>query len=221
MPLWEEILKEKVTYELAKELAKFLVKKDTTSWKKTNAVEQSSQYLPKTKAEGGEAQKDGRAEIKINEQKPPKNLETPLFLATKSGCVDIVEEILNLYPQAVEYVDGDGRTILHIAIKYRRIEIFDKVEKIKTSVRKLIQKTDNDGNSILHLVGEKTEFTIEQIKESEKKSNSSQGKRVKQICSEHFFNHVNCKGQTAEQVFALKSEKLHSEAKEWLKRTSE
>ncbi|KAF2303693.1 hypothetical protein GH714_021268 [Hevea brasiliensis] len=42
--------------------------------------------------------------------------ETPLILATKSGCVEIAKEILRVYPQAVEHIDDEGRNVLHVAL---------------------------------------------------------------------------------------------------------
>ncbi|XP_059660959.1 uncharacterized protein LOC132307263 [Cornus florida] len=283
LPLWEKIQNEKLTYHFAKQLAKFLVKKDTESWKKTKSVEESFYY----KFQEGETQKDGTEasssevdeivitgvqeggtqnpdgrvaspasnvkEIKMSAASR-KQSETPLFLATKAGCVDIVKEILNLHPQAVEHIDDSGCTILHVAIKYRQLEIFKIVEEMGTLIKKLTQKTDNHSNSILHMVGEKTEYRIEQMmkgnQESAKNSDSNGGKvgdnkedhttketkqnlvlqlqedlllfeRVEKHCLEHFYTNVNDKGQTAEQLFALKSEKLLTDATEWLKRTSE
>ncbi|XP_059660961.1 ankyrin repeat-containing protein At5g02620-like [Cornus florida] len=229
VPLWEEMKEEMQTYVSAKELAKFLVMKDTESWTDTKPLEG----------------------IIVNTEPKKRNPEIPLLMATKAGCEDIVEEILKLYPQAVEHIDDKGRTILHIAIMYRQLEIFEKVEKMAILFKKLIQKTDYEGNSILHMVGKKTEFKNEQRKKTTKKvKNSDPNKgednkkdhtlketnqnlvvqlqddlllfeRVKRHCSELFYNNVNSKGQTAEQVFVLKTEDLHTEAKEWLKRTSE
>ena len=81
--------------------------------------------------------------------------KTPLFLATRSGYVEIVQEILTLYPQAVEYIDDKGRNILHIAIQYRPLKIFKLVTEIDLSLMRLVRKLDYEGNSILHYVGKK------------------------------------------------------------------
>jgi hypothetical protein len=82
---------------------------------------------------------------------------TPLFLATKLGCIEIVKEILDKYPQAVEHIDNGGRTILHVAIKYRQLEVFNLVLKMEVAMRWLIRRLDNNGNSILDMVGIKRE----------------------------------------------------------------
>ncbi|KAH0672912.1 hypothetical protein KY284_023999 [Solanum tuberosum] len=84
-----------------------------------------------------------------------KTAESPLILATKSGCTEIVDEILKTYPQAVEYVDSKGRNILHVAIKYRQMQIFDIVKKMGMPMRRLKRKVTHQGNFILHMVGVK------------------------------------------------------------------
>ncbi|MFS8019704.1 putative ankyrin repeat-containing domain-containing protein [Helianthus anomalus] len=57
---------------------------------------------------------------------------TPLLLATINGCIEIVEEILIVYPQAIDHIDHDGRNVLSLAILHRHIEIIDLVDKLKT-----------------------------------------------------------------------------------------
>ena len=81
----------------------------------------------------------------------------PLFLATRSGYVEIVQEILTLYPLPVEHVDERGRNILHIAIKYRQVKIFKLVTERDLSLMRLVRKLDDEGNSILHTVGKRNQ----------------------------------------------------------------
>lgn len=117
-------------------LAKLLIERDT-SWEATNP-----------RIEG--LQTSNRTSMGMTS-------ETPLFLATKSGCVEIVEEILNQYPQVVEHVNNKGQNILHLAIKYRQLQIFNLVKKMKIPMKRLVRNVDIHGNSILHMVGMKRE----------------------------------------------------------------
>lgn len=84
----------------------------------------------------------------IETEKPP----TTLTLATKYGCLEIARNIIQNYPQTVEQVDPKYDSILHLAIKYRRIKIFDDVVKMTMQMRKLVRCRDKEGNSILHMV---------------------------------------------------------------------
>ncbi|KAK3036979.1 hypothetical protein RJ639_030944 [Escallonia herrerae] len=184
----------------ARQLAEFLIEKDT-SWEATeSAMDEKSQEM--------------------NE----KVAETPLILATKSGCTEIVEEILRKYPQAVEHVDAEGRNILHVAIKYRHIKVFDIVESMGIPMTRLIRKIDDNGNSILHYVGIKA-------KDHEAEDMRSPAmllqehlllfERVQKVSTIHFIKHFNCDRKTAEEVFADSNIQIHDNAKERLKRTAE
>lgn len=84
-----------------------------------------------------------------------KSDETPLFLATSWKITELVEEILKKYPQAVENVNKKGRNILHVAIQYRQMKIFDMVTKNDMLARRLARATDAKGNSLLHMVAKK------------------------------------------------------------------
>ncbi|XP_059661974.1 ankyrin repeat-containing protein At5g02620-like isoform X2 [Cornus florida] len=228
VPLWEAIRKRKQRFESALKLAKFLIAMDT-SWEATeSAMDQSK---PKTHKYGvsfhsskGQELEEREKDLTSNELSTVKTAETPLFLATKEGILEIVEEILNTYPQAVEHIDGEGRNILHVAIKYRQIHIFDFVAKMEIPMIRLIRKTDNSGNSILHMVG---------VKAQDQKAEEMRSpalilqedlllfERVQNISATHFVKHFNSKGQTAEVLFATNNDQLRKDAQEWLKRTAE
>ncbi|KAM3749757.1 hypothetical protein ACB098_05G211600 [Castanea mollissima] len=154
-----DISKETLSHESALELAKLLVKEDT-SWEITSSgIDTSKPRLHKY----GSTDVSTTNENVGNPEQLPSSISlqqvpklggiTPLFLATKSGCIEIVREILEIYPQAVEHIDNEGRTILHVAIKYRQLEVFKLVLTMEVAMRWLVRRLDNDGNSILHMVG--------------------------------------------------------------------
>ena len=151
-----KVPKEKLSHESALELAKFLVQRDT-SWELTSFAIDTNK--PRTHKYHDSSDVSSTDE-KVGKQGSANSLQpvelggiTPLFLATKSGCIEIVKEILKIYPQAVEHIDNEGRTILHVAIKYRQLEVFKLVLKMEVPMRWLVRRLDNDGNSILHMVG--------------------------------------------------------------------
>ncbi|KAG7959492.1 hypothetical protein I3843_10G072800 [Carya illinoinensis] len=149
---------------------------------------------------------------------------TPLFIATKSGCVEIVREILETYPQAVEHIDKLGRTILHVAIKYRQLEIFKLVLGMEVPMRWLVRRFDNKGNSILHMVGKKrADYVPEKLRGPalELQEELLWFERVKLVTKAQFIDHRNNMNETAEGLFASTNKDLRNSAGEWLKRTSE
>ena len=156
-----DVSMEKLSHESALELAKLLVTKDT-SWEITSSgIGTSKPMLHKYGGTTSDVSTTNENVDKPDQLPSSISLQqvlelggiTPLFLATKSGCIEIVREILEIYPQAVEHIDNEGRTILHVAIKYRQLEVFKLVLTMEVAMRWLVRRLDIDGNSILHMVG--------------------------------------------------------------------
>lgn len=84
---------------------------------------------------------------------------TSLLIATSRGIVEIVNEILRVYPQAVEHVSDMGQNILHVAIKYRQLDIFRRVKKMQLPMSRLVRRIDINGYTILHHVGVMNYYT--------------------------------------------------------------
>ncbi|XP_034710623.1 uncharacterized protein LOC117933370 [Vitis riparia] len=174
LPIWEELGREKQRHAYAWELAQELIKNDT-SWDvpETAALNQGKPNQEKSDGSSGSLLERGREGLCIasqhleenkgqccNEEKTKTSMtgiktdETPLFLATTWSITELVEEILEKYPQAVEHVNKKGRNILHVAIQYRQMKIFDMVTKNDMIARRLLRATDAQGNSLLHTVAE-------------------------------------------------------------------
>ncbi|XP_055810721.1 ankyrin repeat-containing protein ITN1-like isoform X2 [Solanum dulcamara] len=226
VPLVESMRKQKQRYESVLKLAKFLIAKDT-SWEYSesalNTVEPRSHKYRLMSDVSKSQEKEEQDGVAQAGQPVTKIAESPLILATKSGCTEIVDEILKTYPQAVEYVDSEGRNVLHVAIKYRQMQIFDIVEKMGMPMRRLKRKITHQGNSILHMVGVKEDTEIADMRSPALllQENLLLFERVKNVCSADFFEIINEEGKTAEELFTKANATLRSEAKDWLKRTSE
>ncbi|KAJ9702194.1 hypothetical protein PVL29_004100 [Vitis rotundifolia] len=151
--------------------------------------------------------------------------ETPLFLATMCGNIEIVEEILNVHPQALEHINKKGRNILHVAIKYSQKEIFELVMKKEILARRLITRTDKFGNTILHMAARKKKksYLAENIQSPalQLRKELLLFERVRAISPPYATKHLNKKKQTPEELFATTYARLHTYGKEWIKRTSE
>ncbi|XP_052184031.1 ankyrin repeat-containing protein ITN1-like isoform X2 [Diospyros lotus] len=228
VPLWEEIKRKRRGYDSAVKLAEFLIEKDT-SWKKTeSALDQSKPRIHKFGATSLSHQGQGSdKELHTPIAETSVDIaETPLLLAAKSGILEIVKGILTKYPQAVEHIDDEGRNVLHVAIKYRQLHIFDFIEKnMDVPMMRLVRKIDNQGNSILHMVGIKGDHSqrIEDMRSPALilREDLLLFERVKKICTNHFIRHLNNDGHSAEKLFADNNATLRESAKEWIKRTGE
>ncbi|KAJ9689814.1 hypothetical protein PVL29_012471 [Vitis rotundifolia] len=180
---------------------------------------QESKKSSFTEREGGGGGED-------NDHTTPiiKTGETPLFLATMSGIREIVEQILDVHPQAIEHINNRGKNILHFAVKYRQIEIFNLVVNNEMLARRLVRKTDEWGNSILHMVGKKRSGYIAEKIQSPALQLQKElllFERVKEVSKTYFIKHLNENKQTPEELLAKTYSDLHNSATDWLKRTSE
>ncbi|CAL5408276.1 unnamed protein product [Camellia sinensis] len=229
MALCEAIRKKNKKYESALERAEFLIAKDT-SWHVTlSAINQCKpkchRYGKFSSASQGQSTDVEGLQASTTHGNKAGNAETPLFLATKLGIIEIVEQILKKYPQAAEHIDHHGRNILHIAIKYRQIHIFDFLEKkMEISMMRLIQKIDNNGNSVLHTVALRPDGYKDEKMRSPAlvlQEDLLLFERLNKIYATLFTKHFNNDRQTAKQLFVSNNALLHKEAIDWLKRTAE
>lgn len=150
----DTIWKEKKKHESALKLAMLLAKQDT-SWKLSYEAEEVRTIflgLGKGGEKGPQNSKEGSKST--TSEKSETLLEIPLLLAAREGIEEIVIEILNEYPQAVDHVSDNGHNVLHLAIMHRRDKIFERIKQMEMSVEKLASKIDNNGNTILHQVAE-------------------------------------------------------------------
>ncbi|KAH7561037.1 hypothetical protein ACOSP7_016419 [Xanthoceras sorbifolium] len=219
--LREEIKKEEEKYKAAVELAEFLIKRDT-SWELSFTIQdQSRPRIHKYGSSSGASVREKGSGGEVVE-----SAESALFLATKSGCIEMVKRILKVYPQAIEYIDDEGRNILHVAIKYRQLEIFEYVKHMEVPMMRFIRKIDNNGNTVLHMTG---------IKRSDYVPEKMEGpalvlqeellwfERVKKVMESmpHFMTHQNNMRFTADGLFAFANNDLRLLSIEWLKHTVE
>ncbi|KAH7840741.1 hypothetical protein Vadar_020978 [Vaccinium darrowii] len=78
-------------------------------------------------------------------------LETALHIATATGHVTVMEELLSNNPDCWEVVNSKGQNVLHIAID---MEVQSAITFIRSKpwLRHLINQKDNEGNTPLHLL---------------------------------------------------------------------
>lgn len=79
---------------------------------------------------------------------------TALHIATATGDVLVMNEILQKFPDCWEMANSKGRTILHIAADVERDVATNFILK-KPWVSRLINRKDNEGNTPLHVLASK------------------------------------------------------------------
>nr|XP_018677641.1 PREDICTED: uncharacterized protein LOC108951177 [Musa acuminata subsp. malaccensis] len=82
--------------------------------------------------------------------------EPPLILGAQMGLPEFVRSILLVRPQAAAYLDTKGRSVLQVAVMYRREEIVKIIMDMRTILPSWLfsEIEPKTGNTILHLASD-------------------------------------------------------------------
>ncbi|OMO76885.1 hypothetical protein CCACVL1_15344 [Corchorus capsularis] len=201
----------------ALKLAKMLIIADASNWfHEPHEPEEPDTICLERKEE--EKKDNCAAETPKNQSPEP---DTPLFVAAKSGIVEIVKEILAQYPQVIEHINRRGRNILHVAILHRKYRVYRFVKDTEEAKR-LVRGIDNDGCTILHHAAD-TKYYQGGTKPTpalKLQQEMQWFEDVKREVPSHFTMHRNKKNITADQLFKDMHQEQLKTAQEWVKNTS-
>ncbi|XP_048320444.1 uncharacterized protein LOC107434982 isoform X1 [Ziziphus jujuba] len=228
-PMIGNIQKEKKKHDSSWKLAKLLIKKDK-SWEKTD-VKPDIGIISFGEREGSGSKKTIVLEKEEDEEEKEDNIPppliltntTPLLIATSTGIEEIVNGILDEYPQAVEHVSDQGLSIMHVAIRHRQRNIFERVKKMKIPMARLVRRIDDNGYTLLHHVADMTYYSSRNLANPalQLQDELKWFERVRKLIPSHYVMNHSKGGQTAPDFFEKSHAYLLQEAQNWLKRTSE
>ena len=91
----------------------------------------------------------------MEEEEFPNNARTSkaMFDAAKSGNDIFLEFIFRYNPNLFMKMNSDGQSLLHIAILYRHITIYQLILSKGAYKNAIVQVVDYKGNNVLHLAG--------------------------------------------------------------------
>ncbi|TXG46855.1 hypothetical protein EZV62_026149 [Acer yangbiense] len=232
--IWKEKRKHKFAFKLAHELIKNddswqgSFTEDTTKYYRSNfdaPIEIESDEHPDQPDKSvhhnlGTSSSDI---IEDHYKEGKHHVETPLLAATRTGVIDLVKEILNMHPQAVDHISHKKQNILHVAASYRQREIFKLVKKMQIPTSRLIMGIDVEGYTVLHHVADTRNYTVGtrpgpayQLQEE-----LEWFKSVEEIMPSYFTQHHDIHNKTAKELFREKHETQLQEAQKWIKETSQ
>ncbi|XP_052176276.1 uncharacterized protein LOC127790701 isoform X1 [Diospyros lotus] len=149
----------------------------------------------------------------------PRNnrMRNPLIQAVENSIEELVEAILETFPDAAYTVDRNGKNILHIAVEQKDKLLYDY---LKTKVRKdmMLRAIDNQGNTILHLAtkqGTSPRILLGHL--NQMAWDVCWFKRIWYDSSCHFQYHRNLDGKTARELFQENHVTLRENAEKALK----
>jgi len=143
--LWGIKKKQKGVLELVQTLAET----DLTWWN-VNHGRSGYEILSHDKVDEAEREEEYQFPSERPEKiKTTSPKETPLIAAARHGIVEIIESILDVYPQAIEHINDKDESIFHVAARCHRKEILDLLPPYALMPR-LGRRINLNGDSILH-----------------------------------------------------------------------
>ncbi|KAI4353980.1 hypothetical protein L6164_002893 [Bauhinia variegata] len=220
------LMKKKKKNMLAERLADVLVIRDN-SWQKSFIHKQRtpkiSPAILRSNVTKLVKQTEPSLEKQYTEQITHSNSEyTPLLLAAATGIVEIVEKLLELYPQVINHVSEDGLNMLHVAVMYRQREIYKIIKNIG-AWQWLRYRLSTNGDSLLHQAG-RTEFYKKRHKSGiayQLQEELHWFHRVHEILPPYLVIHCNDDNLKAEDLFDKQHDTMLNDAEEWMKDTAQ
>ncbi|KAF9672128.1 hypothetical protein SADUNF_Sadunf11G0008500 [Salix dunnii] len=219
-----KIWRAKTKHVFALKVAKILIKKGDESLNKVSITITDEEH-----GQGGEQKRKGEnksSEI-TSEGKHTKESQRqehiPLFIATINGIEEIVWEIIDQYPHAIEKLNDERQSILDVAVMHRQKKIFSLVKQQKVPLARLHRVIDNMGNTLLHHVANMKYYSggtkpgpalklQEELQWFEK---------VQEVIPSHYATLTNKEGKTAGDLFKESHEKQLENAQKWIKETTQ
>ncbi|KAA8548410.1 hypothetical protein F0562_000094 [Nyssa sinensis] len=178
---------------------------------------------------------DSSATSPINEKKEGQNTsgpaedkkkvtETPILIAAKMGIREMVEEILDTFPVAIQDLDSHKKNVLLLAVENRQTLVFNLLRKRKPSIQKSVwYQVDDEGNTVLHLAAKAGAHLVWVVPgvALQMQWEIKWYKFVKKFMPSQSVFIYNNKKETAKQIFTDTHTELVKRGTEWLIKTSE
>ncbi|XP_028074020.1 ankyrin repeat-containing protein At5g02620-like isoform X5 [Camellia sinensis] len=145
----------------------------------------------------------------------------PLILATKHGIHEMVEEILEKFPNVATTFDENGRNILHMAAQLKDRILYDYLKKTVNHADRMMADVDKHGNTILHLTAyecKQGHFLTTHFGPVNRMSwDVFWFKRVQNDSHPHLIYHRNIEGKTPKELFEEEHEDMINKAEKVVK----
>ncbi|KAL7219982.1 hypothetical protein ACSBR2_012944 [Camellia fascicularis] len=77
-------------------------------------------------------------------------IETPILIATKNGISELVDRILDDFPEAIHDMNPEGKNLVLLAVENRQPHIYERLRAKKNFTDSLLWCVDNKRNNALH-----------------------------------------------------------------------
>ncbi|THG21105.1 hypothetical protein TEA_020179 [Camellia sinensis var. sinensis] len=145
-------------------------------------------------------------------------LKNPIVHATENGFIELVKEILEIFPDAAYSFGKNGKNILHIAVEQKDRVLYDYLKKNVDHKDGMLSDVDNDGNTVLHLaanMGTSPKVVLGHL--NQMTWDICWFKRVWYDSPPHFLYLENSNGMTAKELFEINHIDLRDKAEKAFK----
>ncbi|XVE73071.1 hypothetical protein DITRI_Ditri11bG0088200 [Diplodiscus trichospermus] len=149
--------------------------------------------------------------------------ETPILIAAKSGITEMVEQILDLFPAAINDTNSENKNIVLLAVESRQPHVYELLLNKNIMKDSAFRAVDHKGNSALHLAATLGDYKPWLIPGAalQMQWEIKWYEFVKNSMPVHFFPRYNGVNKTPRDIFTETHKDLVEKGGKWLTNTSE
>ncbi|MCD7456422.1 hypothetical protein HAX54_031725 [Datura stramonium] len=150
-------------------------------------------------------------------------LRKALLLAASSGISEIIEEIIDCYPDAIWFVNSENHNLFHLAVINRHENVFNLIYQLSLYKHLVIADEDTKGNNILHLAGKLAppgRLNLISGAALQMQREIQWFQEVEKFVHPTFRTKRNSYGKTPKMVFTEEHKELVKEGEKWMKETA-
>ncbi|XP_031286066.1 ankyrin repeat-containing protein At5g02620-like isoform X2 [Pistacia vera] len=147
-------------------------------------------------------------------------LKRPLLLAAELGVCEVVEEIINAFPDAIWFTNEKNHNVFHLAVMNRREKVLQLIYDLRGRKHLLLLSEDVDKNNILHLAGKlapKNQLNLIPSAALQMQRELQWFKEVEGMVQPDYKEEKNYNGETPGMVFTEEHKVLVKEGEKWMK----
>ncbi|RWR75614.1 serine/threonine-protein phosphatase 6 regulatory ankyrin repeat subunit B-like protein [Cinnamomum micranthum f. kanehirae] len=197
----------------------------------TMILEEPKTGIANRRSNGHKKEKKGKAKHDNQEDKTQTKEsdkedvkeKSPFLVAAKMGVTEMVAEILDKFPVAIDDMNQEKKNAVLLAVENRQPSVYHYLQGRYPKKESIFQKVDGEGNSALHLAasfGHNRPWLIPGAA-LQMQWELKWYKFIKDSMPRHFFAHLNSKRQTPKEVLTETHKELVRVSSKWLTNTAE
>ncbi|KAG8379792.1 hypothetical protein BUALT_Bualt07G0126200 [Buddleja alternifolia] len=147
-----------------------------------------------------------------------------MILASGQGIQEVIEVIVNTFPQAIHCHDaGTNNNIFHIAVKNRCENVYNLVYQMNVEKTYFASIWDNSGNSLLHscaTLAPPHKLNLVSGAALQMQRELQWFKEIENFVPPYVRESKNYDGKTPPQIFTEEHEELKKEGEKWMRDTA-